>query len=208
MRYWGEKLPVEVVLRLGGAGFRVRTRTRKPVSAKWCRLRGAYSRYAWDSRLPVEWWLGGGKPLTPYIHGIILDQVREFFRPKDLKIPSWFYDDELKAELNERRLLRGWMSMWLVACKKFYTLVQNGETSLSAYLDLPLVARDLRDRNEDEIVKFGFFWKCADRIRDMPVYCDSALPEPSQCPEAVCEKTEAVRVNELTIYLPERDGHP
>lgn len=174
------QLETTVVLRLGGAGFRARSRVVKPVSSKWKRLRDAYSKYAWNPNLPIEWWIGGGKPLSPYIHGVILEMVKETLKPRDLRVPSWFYKDDMRVELDERRLLHGWMSVWLEANRRYFILVQSGEVSLNAYFDLPMVSCDWKARFDEDRFKFGFFWKCVDKARGMAVYRDSALPEPSQ----------------------------
>jgi len=75
------------LFRLSGAGYRVRarmlsTKTRAP---KWDRLFVMATKPLAKSQLPLEWWLGRGKPLNPYLKGIIVELLRKELRPKELK---------------------------------------------------------------------------------------------------------------------------
>ena len=65
-----------VMFRLGGAGYRVRSRMMSTQSKRWERLRVAIGKPSGSRQLPIEWWIGRGKPINPYLKGIIVDYLR------------------------------------------------------------------------------------------------------------------------------------
>lgn len=68
--------------RVGGLGFRGLS------TFKHKRSR-TVERHLWmlyKTRLPLSWWLGRGKPLNPYLTGIVVDLLRTNLKPKELKI--------------------------------------------------------------------------------------------------------------------------
>lgn len=67
------------MFRLGGAGYRVRSRMMSTQSKRWERLRVAIGKPSGSRQLPIEWWIGRGKPINPYLKGIIVDYLRREF---------------------------------------------------------------------------------------------------------------------------------
>lgn len=35
----------------------------------------------------IEWWRGRGRPLNPYLRGLMIDYLRSVMKPKDLRLP-------------------------------------------------------------------------------------------------------------------------
>lgn len=67
--------------RLYGIGYRTLSRLNHTQSPKVLRLRAI-----WDKRnLPLEIWLGRGRPLNPYLRGFLIDRLRKAYKPTDLK---------------------------------------------------------------------------------------------------------------------------
>lgn len=65
------------LFRLAGAGSRVRGRLlSNHLSRRWKRLRIVSYKSLSYLRLPLDLWLGRGKPLNPYLKGIIVEEVR------------------------------------------------------------------------------------------------------------------------------------
>lgn len=70
------------LFRLAGAGFRARSRLYSSRRSKrWERLWVVSTKPPHSSRLPLEWWICRGKPINPYLKGLIVDLLR-----KELKI--------------------------------------------------------------------------------------------------------------------------
>ncbi|KAL6519618.1 hypothetical protein OROMI_032866 [Orobanche minor] len=76
------------LFRLAGAGYRVRARLLSDSRPrKWERLWVASTKPLRKHSLPLEWWIGRGKPLNPYLKGIIVDMLRKELQPKELRLP-------------------------------------------------------------------------------------------------------------------------
>lgn len=63
--------------RIGGAGYRQLARLDHYRNSHFERVLAMIRRY------PLEWWLGRGLPLNPYLKGIIIDLLRKEMRPKE-----------------------------------------------------------------------------------------------------------------------------
>lgn len=71
-------LSTNTLFRLAGAGFQVRARmlSSKSRGRRWERLWVAASKPPGKCQLPLEWWIGRGRPLNPYLKGILVDMLR------------------------------------------------------------------------------------------------------------------------------------
>lgn len=63
---------IRVLQRLGGAGYRTLSRLQTTQSRRWERLKAAAAKPLRSSALPLEWWIGRGMPLNPYLKGRIV----------------------------------------------------------------------------------------------------------------------------------------
>ncbi|PHU15868.1 hypothetical protein BC332_17073 [Capsicum chinense] len=64
---------ISILQRLGGADFRVHSRFYSTQSKRWKRLKAAVQKPNRSHPLPLEYWIGRGKPLNPYLKGKIVD---------------------------------------------------------------------------------------------------------------------------------------
>lgn len=85
-RYGVKRLPT--ILRLAGAGYRVLARSTAHLSSRWERIRVFCTRPVRPSPIEFEWWLGGGRPLCPYLIGKLVQRLLVRVRPKDVRLPS------------------------------------------------------------------------------------------------------------------------
>lgn len=76
----------------------------------------------------MEWWLGRGYPLDPYLKGVMVDYLRSAMKPKDLRIPP---EDVLMTsnteELLEYSLLQRWLKKWLDD-RRFEEVISHGKS--------------------------------------------------------------------------------
>lgn len=62
--------------------------------------------------MPILYWLGRGKPLNPYLIGILVDRLRNELKPKELRVPPE-KDWEMPgmAVINEKTVMHRWMKI-------------------------------------------------------------------------------------------------
>jgi len=90
-----------LTFRLYGAGYRVRSRLYSSSrSRKWERLWVARTKPPGTSPLPLEWWVGRGNPIHPYLLGQIGDMLRRELKPKEIRLaPSDLFGGEGAKQL-------------------------------------------------------------------------------------------------------------
>ncbi|KAF3677603.1 putative zinc finger CCCH domain-containing protein 39-like [Capsicum annuum] len=66
-------IEISVLRRLGGADFRVHSHLYSTQSKRWKRLKAAVQKPNRSHPLPLEYWIGRGKPLNLYLKGKIVD---------------------------------------------------------------------------------------------------------------------------------------
>lgn len=64
-------------------------------------------------QLPLEWWIGRGKPLNPYLKGIIIAFLRKELRPFDLRLIPEERTFEGERDNLEYTLVHNWLKFWL-----------------------------------------------------------------------------------------------
>ena len=148
------------MFRLGGAGYRVRSRMMSTQSKRWERLRVAIGKPSGSRQLPIEWWIGRGKPINPYLKGIIVDYLRRELKSKEIKlIPEEFVFDGEK-EILDRKLVRNWLSQWLKWLNWYHTVAWGSNPSIDALLDAPICSNSWKRSNFDkDYYNFGLVWK-------------------------------------------------
>nr|QLA48210.1 hypothetical protein [Medinilla magnifica] len=153
-----------VLQRLGGAGYRVRARLKSVQSKRWERLKAAVQKPFGGQELPLEWWIGRGKPLNPYLRGRLVSWLLKELKPKDLRLfpEKMVFDGE--REILERTVLHNWMKQWLRWLSWCHTLNQRGVSSINELFEAPICARSWKRQNFDpNRLKFGLLWKCYDK---------------------------------------------
>jgi len=151
--------------RLAGAGFRVRSRlmSSKARSRKWERLFVMASKPLGKTQLSLEWWLGRGKPLNPYLRGIIVELLRKELRPKELRLIPKELTFEGEQDFCEYTLLHNWMKLWLKWVHWYSKVALAPCPSIKELFDAPMISTSWKRSNfEPEMVKFGLLWRCYD----------------------------------------------
>lgn len=165
------KLSFNLLLRLSGAGYRVRARQNSLLARKWERLRAIQSKLTTQTNeLPITFWLGRGLPLNPYVRGKIVHLLRDEYKPKEIRLPPNGLMFEGEIEICERTVLYGWMKQWLKWVHWYYSVACSPDVTIEELLDAPVCAtkwyRTLQDENRR---KFGIVWKCYDLVVEWPV---------------------------------------
>lgn len=150
------------LIRLAGAGFRVRSRLlSSKLSLRWKRLIVLSNRSLSYLRLPLELWFGRGKPLNPYLKGIIVSEVLLKLKPKELVLPPeeyWWNEDE--ETFLEYTLYHNWLRKWLEWLRWYALMSSDPDPRLEDLFNPPMVPyswkRSLRD---DKIIRYGLLWK-------------------------------------------------
>ncbi|KAI4295029.1 hypothetical protein MLD38_040700 [Melastoma candidum] len=155
---------ISVLQRLGGAGYRVRARLKSVQSKRWERLKAAVQKPFGGQELPLEWWIGRGKPLNPYLRGRIVECLFAELEPEQL---SMFPDDmvtDAQREHLERTLLYQWMLLWLRWIKEYHLLKMKRDVNLSDFFNQPICQTSWKPKEVYDInqYRFGILWKCYD----------------------------------------------
>ncbi|GAB2301977.1 hypothetical protein Dimus_036002 [Dionaea muscipula] len=75
--------PEKVGIRLSGGGYRILgSLGSKRLGKRWLRFRAAWLKPTGGNGLPLEFWLGRGLPLNPYLKGLMVHFLRHQVRPK------------------------------------------------------------------------------------------------------------------------------
>lgn len=78
-------LSQKTLIRLAGAGFRVRSRILSPhLSIRWKRLLVVADKSLSYHKLPLSLWFGRGQPRNLYLKGIIVEKVLTEYQVKQL----------------------------------------------------------------------------------------------------------------------------
>lgn len=152
-----------VLFRLAGAGYRVRARYLSTTSKRWVRLRAIAAKPFRSGQLPLEFRLGRGNPINPYLRAKMIAYLRREFKPKEIR----FLPEELvfdgEREILERTVLLNWMKQWLRWVSWYHTVALSPEVSIDALFDAPICAVSWKRSTFDpSIFKFGLFWKLYD----------------------------------------------
>lgn len=137
--------------RIGGAGYRTLSRLQHTRPLRLERLFSMYTRR--------------GRPLNPYLRGVLIDYLRKEMFPKELKVlPSEVIKGSTEDVLS-RTLLRSWVRQWLTYCRWYYVTAWSPTVTIQDqdFFDAPVVNRDWRVTSVDpELVRFGLLWKLYD----------------------------------------------
>lgn len=68
---------------ISGAGYRVLAKLDHTGSTHTERILSMWTKMS----LPLELWLGRGRPLNPYLRGVIIDFLIKEMKPRDLSLP-------------------------------------------------------------------------------------------------------------------------
>lgn len=129
--------------RLSGAGYRaLGAMDTLKLSRRFQRVRALCSkRLRGTCRLPIEWWIGDGLPLYPYLFGELVQVVRESTKLVQLRLlhPTRFAS-EGESHIVENTLLRNWMDQWLRYLMWYVVMQNNFDPTFESLLEGPYVA--------------------------------------------------------------------
>lgn len=131
---------------------------------------GAHSRNVWEARqgltAPLEFWLGRGYPLNPYLKGHLIFLLRTLLKPRELKVIPEDLMSEDDLQFLERTMLRHWVLQWLKLVSWYYTVLASDYVTIEEALSGPVVATDWRAQKDvnSALLKYGLLWKIDDRI--------------------------------------------
>lgn len=124
-------------------------------------------------RMPFNLWLGWGHPINPYSYGLCVSILRRLVAPKCIDpLPSEFYMNSEDMDLLEYTQLREWMRQWLSYLSWYYRVAMSPTVTIEELLDALVISfRPWVNRTEEDLVRFGYAWKCIDlicRLRKVP----------------------------------------
>lgn len=124
----------------------------------------------------IEWWLGRGRPLNPYLRGAMIDRLRSEMKPKDLTLaPDSIFIQEVIKDFTEWTVLRAWVKQWLKYVKWYSLVALSPEVTINQFFSAPVTISTWRRTKRDEnLVRFGLLWKLYDMVATRGV--DWAVP--------------------------------
>jgi len=158
---------ISTLFRLAGAGYRTRARLQSKTlkSKRWLRLIAVASKPPINDQYSFEWWLGGGKPLNPYVKGIIVDLMRKALKPKEITLVPSELTFEGQRDNFEYTLYRSWLSSWLLWLKWYCVVALSPDPKIEDLLKAPMVETSWCRRTFDaDIYKYGGLWRCYDLV--------------------------------------------
>lgn len=148
--------------RVGGVGFRSIARLDHSRSLYIDRVLAIYTRYS----LPFDYWIGGGRPLNPYLRGIIVDLLRSEMRPKEFSlIPDDLFEVEPMKDFIEWSVLRSWVRSWLRYCQWYSSTALRPDVTIEEFFRAPIRERKWRvTKTDPQLIPFGLLWKVYDLV--------------------------------------------
>lgn len=155
-------VPFKALVRFAGGGFRVLSSLQSgKLSKRYRRLKAIGtmpSRHKKGSDEPLEYWIGRGFPLSPYLMGIIHQMVLDTFHPKKWQdVPMQQYWWEKERDNLEYTVLRNWVQCTLEYERWYYNLFLSPPCSLEYYLTPPVVSYTYRRTEYDMKVLFDSY---------------------------------------------------
>lgn len=153
-----------ILFRLKGAGYRVLSRLHSTRSRKWERLWVAAKKPLGTSHYPLEWWIGRGNPINPYLKGQIVAMLRKEFQPKDIRlVPSDLFSGDGEEWMAEYTTYRSWITSWLKWTKWWVSVCADPNPSIRELFNAPIMQTYFKAKNQDtDRIKFGLIWRCYD----------------------------------------------
>jgi hypothetical protein len=154
---------LSTLMRLRGFGYRALGRLHSTQSRRVLRLKVASLKPVRGGILPLEWWIGRGKPLNPYLRGIIVSLILKELKPKELVLLPEDQSSEEDRVFAEYTLVRNWLQSWLLWYKWYALASSDPAPSLEMLFSAPMVSTSWKRSNKNnDIKKFGLLYKVYD----------------------------------------------
>lgn len=148
--------------RIGGFGYR--TISKFP-HRKYSKLGKLLSMF-YKRSMPLEIWLGRGRPLDPYLRGVLVAFLRERTKPLDIKLFPDLKIDGLEY-LHEWTVLRAWVKQWLAYVRWYWLTAWSPDVTIQDFFEAPVVNRSWKVKKTDpQLVQFGLLWKVYDWLAE------------------------------------------
>jgi len=133
-------------------------------SKRWERLKAAAMKpNRQNGKLPLEYWIGRGNPLNPYLRGRIIWFRRKELKPKEIRLPPEQLCFEGEVVFNEHTLILNWVKQWLKWVQWYWTIAYSPDVTIDQLFDAPICATTWKRTNKDvNLIKFGLLWKAYD----------------------------------------------
>lgn len=131
---------------------------------RWARLRVIASKPFRTGSLPLEWWLGRGSPLNPYLKGLMINYLRRELRPKEIRLVPGELVFDGEREILERTVIRNWVAQWLKWVSWYHVVAMSPDATIDQLIyDAPICATSWkRSEFDPNRFKFGLIWKLYD----------------------------------------------
>ena len=178
--------------RVGGVGYRSLGRLSNKMSLLQRRRHLMWTR----PMLPIELWLGRGRPLNPYIKGHLVRFLRRRLVPRDLQYPPIdLFEQSGMSDFLEWSLVRSWMEEWLRLQQWYCITALDPWVTIGVLLDeCPVVQpRWNANRQDQNLVRFGLIWKCLQQVDNLGI---------DYMPGVICPlgDTERYYIQEWRLY--------
>lgn len=116
--------------------------------------------------MPFELWLGRGRPVNPYLRGVILSFLRSEMKPKELSLPpEHLFEMPGMRDFLEWSALRAWVKQWLKYCKWYFCTALDPWVSIEDFLKAPVVYKSWKlNRVDPTLTRVGLLWKIYDLV--------------------------------------------
>lgn len=116
--------------------------------------------------MPLEIWLGRGRPLDPYLRGVLVAFLRERTKPLDIKLFPDLKIDGLEY-LYEWTVLRAWVKQWLAYVRWYWLTAWSPDVTIQDFFEAPVVNRSWKVKKTDpQLVRFGLLWQVYDWLAE------------------------------------------
>ena len=117
----------------------------------------------------MEWWLGRGLPLDPYLRGYIINKLREKFVPRDIRLPPIELYAYMVPEFHEYTFIRNWTGAWLKYLSWYCKVALCDDVTIDDFFSdsVPVVELSYRiTLKEPELVRFGILFSVYDWVQE------------------------------------------
>lgn len=119
----------------------------------------------------LEWWLGRGLQLDPYIRGALISYLRSVMVPRDLTLaPSDCFLHPNAEVFTEYTVLRGWVNQWLKYVHWYSKVAMSPDVSLEDFFKAPHSPLKVKEGSPDCRVCKMVWLQASKTIRESSPY--------------------------------------
>lgn len=142
--------------------------SRSTLSRRWKRILAlSHKRLLGPFSGKLEWWIGRGYPLSPYLKGLLVERIRAGTKLKQLSPPpdeEWWSMGE--RDNSEYTLLRNWMELWLKYLLRYARIHLDPDPTLHDLFNPPFVTFSYHTDRTQEVTQSVKAWGLLYRLYD------------------------------------------